>query len=282
MDGKEILDKAREVFTGFRWQDAVDILVVMSLIFFVLLYFKRTDSLKYAVAIVIAAAGVLCFKVFESFFPASGAILSVAGSSLIIVTVIIFSREIRRDIFSLNISKRLKLHFTNAYGASDEDLNTCVVETVRALLSLAKNNVGALLVFCSNELPAHIIDSGTRLDALVSSPLISSIFNTKAPLHDGAVVIHGNKIIAAGCFLPLSQDLTIPKELGTRHRAALGISETADVLTIIVSEETGVISVARAGELARYYDSGMLTKILEAYFGLRSADSGAKKKKRWK
>ena len=114
---------------------------------------------------------------------------------------------------------------------------------------------------------------------LFRSPLIECLFNTKAPLHDGAVFIRGNRIVAAGCFLPLSQNTTVDKELGTRHRAALGVTENYKVLTIIVSEETGVISAAMDGELTRYYDAAMLTDMLEQVYGLKATAEGKKKKK---
>jgi diadenylate cyclase len=233
--------------------------------------------------LIAAVVVILIFRALTPYLPASGAVFSVLGTSAIILTTMLFSREIRRDVFSLNLVKHGTVQFSNRHGASDEDLNVCVSEVVRALLSLAKNNTGALLVFCADSLPAHIVESGTRLDAVVSSPLLSAIFNTKAPLHDGAVIIRGNRIIAAGCFLPLSQDINIPKELGTRHRAAIGISESAEVLTIMVSEETGVISVAKNGELLRYFDAGMLTRTLEAFFGLTaSGKSGKSARKRRK
>ena len=109
--------------------------------------------------------------------------------------------------------------------------------------------------------------------------MLESIFNTKAPLHDGAVLVRGNRIMAAGCFLPLTQSLEVDKELGTRHRAAIGVSETNNVLTIIVSEETGVISVAYRGELKRYFDSEMLTDTLQEFYGLKAIAHSTKKGK---
>lgn len=239
--------------------------------------------MRFGVALVVGGAVYLTFRMFAGHLPVSGAFIQYLAGAVAVIVAIIFSREIRQDIFSLNISKRETVHYSNVFGARDEDLQQCITETVRALLSLAKNNTGALLVFCGNNMPQHIIDSGTKLDAVVSSPLLFSIFNTKAPLHDGAVIIRGNRIIAAGCFLPLSQDISIAKELGTRHRAGIGISETVDVLTIIVSEETGVISTAKGGRLSRYYDSGMLGRTLEGYFGLRNGETQAKKTRRkWK
>jgi diadenylate cyclase len=114
---------------------------------------------------------------------------------------------------------------------------------------MAKQDIGALIIITPSTVDAHILDSGTFLNANLSAPLLESIFNTKAPLHDGAVIVKGNKIISAGCFLPLTQDITLPKELGTRHRAAIGITEESNVMAIVVSEESGIISLARQANL---------------------------------
>ena len=127
--------------------------------------------------------------------------------------------------------------------------------------------MGAIIVLSTGNVPGQILDSGVRLDSDISSELIESVFFPKTPLHDGAMIINGTKIVAAGCFLPLSQNVdNIPKDLGTRHRAGLGVTETIDVISIIVSEETGIISVARAGKITRYADSETLKKTLARYY----------------
>ena len=132
---------------------------------------------------------------------------------------------------------------------------------------MSKNDTGAIIVLATDNVPSQIIDSGVKLDADISSELIESVFFPKTPLHDGAMIISDTKIIAAGCFLPLSQNMTkIPKDLGTRHRAGIGVTETIDVVSLIVSEETGIISIARAGRLARYADFEALKKTLNKYY----------------
>ena len=119
----------------------------------------------------------------------------------------------------------------------------------------------------TGNIPPQIIDSGVKLDADISSELIESVFFPKTPLHDGAMIISDTKIVAAGCFLPLSQNMdNIPKDLGTRHRAGLGVTETIDVVSLIVSEETGIISIARAGRISRYADFATLKKTLNKYY----------------
>ncbi|HRX59097.1 MAG TPA: DNA integrity scanning protein DisA nucleotide-binding domain protein, partial [Eubacteriales bacterium] len=147
--------------------------------------------------------------------------------------------------------------------------------------SLSHRRVGALIVFEQKTGLGDIVGSGTRLDAILSGALIENIFEPNTPLHDGAVIVRGSTIIAAGCFLPLSDDLSVSRELGTRHRAALGVSSVSDSVTIVVSEETGAISIARDGKLVRYIDSRALQNILESLFvqtGSTSAFTWVKRK----
>ena len=136
---------------------------------------------------------------------------------------------------------------------------------VKAVQNLSKNDIGALIVLSNGNLPKEIIESGVSLNARISSQLIEGIFIPKAPLHDGAMIIYGDRIQAAGCFLPLTQR-DYPKDYGTRHRAGIGITEVADVSTIIVSEETGIVSVVKRGEIARYVDSEGLKRFLKDYY----------------
>ena len=187
-------------------------------------------------------------------------------------------QELRRTMWKL-ASKTGSETFNVEYDCTEEELREAVSEIVKAVLNMSKDNVGALIVITTQSVPQHILDSGTELGAKLSQPLIECLFNTGADLHDGAVFIHGDKILAAGCFLPLSQNQSLPKELGTRHRAALGVSEQYAVLTIVVSEETGVISVARDGKLDRYYDAVMLTDVIEQVYGLKATQTGGKKKR---
>ena len=135
-----------------------------------------------------------------------------------------------------------------------------------AILSLAKRRVGALIVIEQRTGLGDIIATGTRIDGVISAPLIENIFEPNTPLHDGAVIIRDGEITAAACFLPLAEDIAVARELGTRHRAALGVSSISDSITIVVSEETGVISFAREGKLVRYIDQKALRDLLESIF----------------
>ena len=147
---------------------------------------------------------------------------------------------------------------------SDDELRETTAEILSACQDMAKQDVGAIIIIDSNNsINDTVLGSGTILNAELSASLLESIFNTKAPLHDGAVIVRGNKVVAAGCFLPLTQR-NINKEMGTRHRAAIGITEDTDVLSIVVSEETGIISVVKRGEIRRYMTMDKLKDEIEA------------------
>ena len=151
---------------------------------------------------------------------------------------------------------------------SDDELRETTAEILSACQDMAKQDVGAIIIIDSNNsINDTVLGSGTILNAELSASLLESIFNTKAPLHDGAVIVRGNKVVAAGCFLPLTQR-NINKEMGTRHRAAIGITEDTDVLSIVVSEETGIISVVKRGEIKRYMTMDKLKDEIEEAFGI--------------
>lgn len=164
------------------------------------------------------------------------------------------------------------------HNTSEDDLHDAAKEIVKAAQHMSKNDIGALIIVCPTNIPNNVIETGTRLNSLLSAEILECIFNNKSPLHDGAVVVKNNVLLAAGCFLPLSQDPTISKDLGTRHRAAVGITEESDVTAIVVSEETGIISVMRRGEIKRYMTSEKLMETLEQTYGINFISRSGKKK----
>ena len=185
----------------------------------------------------------------------------------IIAILILYSVEIKRILWARRNTKMLDAKHGEGISYDEDKVQRCIVEIIKALQNMSKNDVGAILVLSTGSFPTQILDSGVRLDSDISSELIESVFFPKTPLHDGAMIISGTKITAAGCFLPLSQNIeNIPKDLGTRHRAGIGVTETIDVISIIVSEETGVISIARAGKITRYADTEALKKVLAKYY----------------
>ena len=185
----------------------------------------------------------------------------------IVIIMCLYSVEIKRLIWAKRKVKLFDVKKTEGIRVDEEKIQNCITEIIKALQNMAKNDVGAIIVLSNNNIPTQIIDSGVKLDSDISSELIESVFFPKTPLHDGAMIINGTKIVAAGCFLPLSQNGdSIPKDLGTRHRAGIGVTETIDVMSIIVSEETGIISVARAGKITRYADAEILKNTLGKYY----------------
>lgn len=278
----EFLTNIYQKMIAKPWACAIDIALAALLIYGMIVFLKKNNAGKLiAIVLVFVAASI----VLSSELIGLSVLGSVMRYGIIIVAIVIvfvFPAETKRGLLKLASPRDTHEQYTTAYDVSDEELHAAINDIVRAAQNMSKKNVGALIIISTQNLPEHIIDSGTKLDAVLSCALLESIFNTKAPLHDGAVFVRGNRIVAAGCFLPLSQSNAIDKELGTRHRAGIGVSENYNVLTIIVSEETGVISIAQHGELTRYFDSQMLTDKLEQTYGLQATPESTRKHHRRK
>ena len=197
----------------------------------------------------------------------------------IVAACVVYQNDFKNIFQKVSSQKQLEMH------TNDDDLRDATAEILTACQDMAKQDVGAIIIIdSSGDIHDNILDTGTRLGATLSAALLESIFNTKAPLHDGAVIVRGNKIIAAGCFLTLTQR-NVNKEMGTRHRAAIGITEETDVLSIVVSEETGIISVVKHGEIKRYMTMDMLKDQIEEAYGISPTaialrESNAHRKKR--
>ncbi|MDD3365002.1 MAG: diadenylate cyclase CdaA [Syntrophomonas sp.] len=181
---------------------------------------------------------------------------------------IVFQPELRRILEQLG---RGKFFVSSSYGEKLDIYDVVIKEISEAVSVLARNRVGALIVIGRETGIEEFMDSGTNLDSLVSSGILINIFVPNTPLHDGAVIIKEGRIQKAACFLPLSNNPSIDGQLGTRHRAGLGITEVSDALSIIVSEETGAVSVARDGKLVRYLDAQSLTDLLEEELVVRES-----------
>ena len=237
---------------------------------FVLIYYVfrilKENNAKYLIivyAVLIVAVGIV--MVFAPGLDSNAYVIYVMLMSLFFL--LLFSVEIKRSIW--NIAGKRTHPVQGAQTAKNNAVSARADEyisgIVKAVQSLSKSNTGALIVLSNGNLPKEIVDSGVMLNANISNQLIEGIFIPKAPLHDGAMVIYGDKIQAAGCFLPLTQR-DFPKDYGTRHRAAIGVTEAADVSAIVVSEETGIVSVVKRGEITRYVDSESLKKFLRDYY----------------
>ena len=182
--------------------------------------------------------------------------------------LLLFSMEVKKYFWDVRTTteKPVEKSTGGAEVVSQAETERCMAHIVKALQNMSKNNVGALIVLSKGALPKQVLQSGVSIDAEISTQMIEGVFFPKAPLHDGAMIIHGHKIQAAGCFLPLTQKTSYPKEYGTRHRAGIGITEVANVISLIVSEETGIISIVKQGNVTRYADYDMLVDALKDYY----------------
>ncbi len=263
MSYDEIIMAITSGFSLFTWLDLLDILIIGVLLYKLIVWTKETRAYE-----VLKGIGLLFLisvvSQLLSLNTLSWVLDSVLKSgSIIIVLVILFQPEIRRVLERIGRSgKRL----SNILEASTLSAGEVVRDVQQTILSLSRRRVGALVVFERKTGLGDIIGTGTRIEGVLSGALLENIFEPNTPLHDGAVIVRGTTLLAAGCFLPLSDDLTVSRELGTRHRAALGVSTVSDSVTLVVSEETGAISVARDGKLVRYIDSKALHDILEGLF----------------
>ena len=180
----------------------------------------------------------------------------------IVAACVVYQNDLKNLFQKVSAPRNIELHNSN------DELRAATLEILTACQDMAKADVGAIILIDSaGEIKDNILDTGTRLDALLTAPLLESIFITKGPLHDGAVIVRGNRIIAAGCFLTLTQR-NVNKEMGTRHRAAIGVTEDTDVLSIVNSEETGIISVVKHGEISRYMTMDKLNDAIEEAYGI--------------
>ncbi|CEP69305.1 Conserved hypothetical protein CHP00159 [Moorella glycerini] len=180
---------------------------------------------------------------------------------IVVALPVVFQPELRRALEQLGRGKFFARPLT-VLGA--EDMEKLINELVRAAQVLAKNRTGALIVVERETGLNDYIETGIRVDGVVSAELLINIFVPLTPFHDGAAIIRGDRVVAAGCFLPLSESPYLSKQLGTRHRAALGISEISDAVVLVVSEETGAISVAEGGKLTRFLDEKNLKELLQS------------------
>jgi len=239
-------------FTPFSIRDLVDIALVSFIIYRFLLLMRGTRGVQMTFGIVML---LLLFWVTRFYQLASVQwLLSNVLTYIVIAIIVLYQHELRRGL--AGIGK------TSIWGHRRKSKNA-FEEIVLAATTLASKKVGALIVIERDIGLRNYSESGITLDALLSYDLLVTIFSPYTPLHDGAVIAHQNRIIAAACFLPLTQDPYLSKELGTRHRAAIGITEETDAVAIIVSEETGTISLAREGKISRRLEGERLRSAIQ-------------------
>ncbi|KPU27247.1 membrane protein [Caloranaerobacter sp. TR13] len=248
----------KELFVNIRIRDIIDIAIVAFAFYklFMLIRETRAEQLIKGIIVLLVAT-----KVSEwlQLFTINW-ILERTMTVGVIALLIVFQPELRRALEYIGRSRFLTKPIIEI---EDEDIRNIINEILEAVASLSRQKIGALIVLERTTGLNEVAETGTLINGKVSSGLLINIFIPNTPLHDGAVIIKDDIVKAAGCFLPLTENMNLSKDLGTRHRAALGITEKSDALAIIVSEETGVISIADNGKLSRYVDIKTLEKILE-------------------
>ena len=252
-------------FAAFRWRDGLDILLVAVIVYRVLVMFKGTRAVQMVIGLgALVAASVLAqtLELYSLQF-----ILDSLWSLWVIVLVVLFQPELRRALAWVGQGRAL----SSVFGASRRERAQVVEEVASVAETLALRRIGALIVLERATGLRQYAELGVPLDAIVSADLLSTIFLPYSPLHDGAVFIQSTRIVAAGCFLPLSRSTHVGRALGTRHRAALGISEETDAVAVTVSEETGIMSVAVDGRLDPVADTHALRRRLHELVGTMPA-----------
>ena len=267
------MDALINYFHNIGWLSLVDAVVLLLFLVATMFFFFRKKNYRLGIFFVFYTLLVVGVDVCIAFFELKSIyftreILRFGGIIFIVASTVVYQSDLKLLFakFGGQAEENVyaKLHNTR----NEDDLRYASGEIVKACQNLSKNNIGALIVVCPTIISSNMLDTGIRLNSVLSAPLLESIFNTHAPLHDGAVIIKNNMVLAAGCFLPLSQNPAISKDLGTRHRAAIGITEESDVLTIVVSEETGIISLVQNGDIKRYITSEKLMDALDTAFGI--------------
>jgi diadenylate cyclase len=264
-----------------RWTDIVEILIIAFLVYHILVWIKDTKAWSLFKGLVV----ILVFILFAAIFNMTTILWIVKNifSIAVIAIVVVLQPELRKALETLGRKNLFSSMFTiNGRQAdisegrfSDHTVN----EIVRASVEMSKVRTGALMVIEQTQPLSEYERTGIEIDAAISSQLLINIFEHNTPLHDGAVIIKGNRITSATCYLPLSDNMQLSKDLGTRHRAGVGISEATDSLTVIVSEETGYISVAYHGNLSRNLSADELKERLESIQNKKTEDRKRKNRK---
>jgi len=247
-----------ELLKQHRWiLDVLDILLVSVIVYRLLLIIKGTKAAQMLIGLGVLLIASLLSRYLELY--TVDWLIQSFWAQAVIALIILFQPEIRRALAQMGEAQFFP-SFTSA-----EELKS-LEEIVRAAVALANRKIGALIVIERETSLKDFVEVGTPLDAKVSKELLMSIFHPASPIHDGAVVIKGNRIVAAGCFLPITLSPEVSRALGTRHRAGLGLAEETDAVVIVISEETGIISLAISGKLETNLDMGKLRNVLTDLF----------------
>lgn len=251
------------LFMGVGITDVVDILIVSYVVYKVLAFIRETRAEQLVKGLFILVVAFFISDIFNLY--TLNWILKGTMTLGVVALVIVFQPELRRGLEYVGRSKFVKPQFTHL---DKEEAKAVTAAMVKAIDYFSSKREGALIVLEREITLNDIVETGTLIDASISTEMLCNIFYSGAPLHDGAAIIRGGRIVSAGCVLPLTQNKNLSKELGTRHRAGLGITENSDAIALMVSEESGIISMAMDGNLSRFLDIKTIEKtLLNLYFG---------------
>lgn len=258
----------RAIFSFNSIGDILDVILVAFVIYSAIKFIKDTRAFQLVKGVIVLAVGYLLVSLLN--MEVSKYTLSLLFSNLLIILVIIFSPEIRTVLESVGRRSVSNINIFNLKNRDENEIQESIKSSInavsRACSDMSDKQIGALIVFEKETMLGDISKTGTSLDATVTPELISNIFFPKAPMHDGAVIIKEGRVVSAGCILPLTGRNNLSSELGTRHRAAVGMTENTDAVVVVVSEETGMISIAEKGVLKRNISAGDLREILTKTF----------------
>jgi diadenylate cyclase len=243
-----------DLLTGFRWQDGLDILLLAVVIYSGINLIRGTRAVPMLIGLGIVY-GIYFLSGQLEIYTIHVLLQNLLGWSLVLV-FIVFQNDIRRALTQVGTGPLFSQRERVAQSQAVEEL-------VKAATALASRRIGALIVLQNEVGLNEYIEVGTRLDAQVSKELLASIFMPSSPIHDGALIVQQGRITAAGCFLPLTANPSVSKTLGTRHRAAIGLTEETDAVVVVVSEEDGAVSLVREGKITRDVDAGTLRTTLQ-------------------
>lgn len=276
---QQFLDTYFRRMPSIRWTDIVEVMIISFLVYHILVWIKNTKAWSLLKGFVVIAVFLLFAAVFNmtTILWIAENVVGIAATAIIVI----LQPELRKALEELgrkNIISSI-LPFGSGKPEMGSFSDRTINEIAKACVEMGKVKTGALIVIEKDQSLAEYERTGIDIDGIVSSQLLINIFEHNTPLHDGAVIVRGNRVTSATCYLPLSDNMALSKDLGTRHRAGVGISEATDSMTVIVSEETGKISVAYEGKLERNLDGDTLKEKLHA---IQDKPIEEKKRKIWK
>lgn len=258
-----MLLQIRGILSTISFLDVIDIVLVAFVLYKLYVMIKDTRALALLKGLIVLLIGTLVSKWLD--LNVINWLLQKTMTVVMVALPVVFQPELRRALEQLGRGKL----FRKSGRLNEEETEDLLAELVKAVGGLAKNKIGALIVLERKTGLNDYMETGIEVDGLVSSEFLINIFIPNTPMHDGAAIIRGNRVMAVGCLLPLTEDRNLNKELGTRHRAAIGLTEQTDSVVIVVSEETGIVSMAKAGKLTRYFDAEQLKENLRPLFTSR-------------